>query len=67
MDNFFSDEEEFTPQQQVPEQAVVSEEFDFQNPVFLYRMFYNKLFPWKVYFHWLNFDTSKEYNTDTRF
>jgi hypothetical protein len=27
--------------------------------VFLYRMFYKSLFPWKTYFNWLNYDTSK--------
>lgn len=60
MENFFSDEEEFMPQEE-PEKtlAINNEEFDLQNPVFLYRMFYNQLFPWKVYFHWLNYDTGK--------
>lgn len=27
--------------------------------VFLYRMFYKSLFPWKTYFNWLSYDTSK--------
>ncbi|KAF1806052.1 hypothetical protein FB192DRAFT_1348570 [Mucor lusitanicus] len=32
---------------------------DYANdPVFLYRMFYNRLFPFKTYFQWLNYDTT---------
>lgn len=30
-----------------------------ENPVFLYRMFYNRLFPFKPYFNWLNYGTSR--------
>lgn len=71
MENFFSDDEEFmgngggdVAEDQQPEatpnQALVNPEaFDMENPVFLYRMFYSSLFPWKAYFHWLNYDTSK--------
>jgi DNA primase small subunit len=33
-----------------------------ENPVFLYRMFYNKFFPFKTYFHWLNYDTTPTKN-----
>ncbi|KAL9547343.1 hypothetical protein PS6_007197, partial [Mucor atramentarius] len=32
------------------------------NPVFLYRMFYSRLFPFKTYFHWLNYDTTPSRN-----
>lgn len=65
MENFFSDDEEFMVEEetqvQEPEAAQVMdpEAFDMENPVFLYRMFYKSLFPWKIYYHWLNYDTSK--------
>lgn len=74
MENFFSDDEEFmgnngsggvaeevesTP---VAQALVNPEAFDMENPVFLYRMFYSSLFPWKAYFHWLNYDSSKVLN-----
>ncbi|KAL9538160.1 hypothetical protein MBANPS3_011151 [Mucor bainieri] len=31
---------------------------NFFEPAFLYRMFYNRLFPFKTYFQWLNYDTT---------
>ncbi|KAI8335675.1 hypothetical protein EDC96DRAFT_450663 [Choanephora cucurbitarum] len=32
------------------------------NPVFLYRLFYHSLFPYKTYFNWLNYDTTPSKN-----
>ncbi|KAI7890728.1 uncharacterized protein EV154DRAFT_510808 [Mucor mucedo] len=71
MDTFFSDEEEFAPAPAPPaEDQTMTEkfanvkiyngfsepEYNMDDPVFLYRMFYRSFFPYKTYFHWLNYD-----------
>ncbi|GAA5812478.1 hypothetical protein MFLAVUS_005934 [Mucor flavus] len=78
--NFFSDEEEFAPEDQhmneepAPEDQQMNEDFskvniateesfnDKHNQMRLYRMFYDNFFPYKLYFHWLNYDITPTKN-----
>ncbi|KAI8374828.1 DNA primase small subunit-like protein [Blakeslea trispora] len=54
MEDFFDDPMDSVDQ----EFAKVNIALDQENTTFLYRLFYDSLFPYKTYFHWLNYDTT---------
>ncbi|KAI8644147.1 hypothetical protein BD408DRAFT_413791 [Parasitella parasitica] len=56
LDDGFSDNNGNTTQQRLELERYEN------NPVFLYRMFYSRLFPFKTYFNWLNYDTAPTRN-----